>query len=75
MSTEEAYKIVLEDLKKCNLFCGIYDAKNGKDSFMHGICTVMENIACSAKDENFSDIFMNNMIESQKKAGRGDFYA
>ena len=67
MSTEEAYKIVLEDLKKCNLFCGIYDARNGNDSFIYGISTVMESIAYKAEDEDFDDLFMSNIIKSQEK--------
>lgn len=67
MSIKEAYKLVLEDLKKCNLFCGIYDARNDNDSFMYGISTVMESIAYKAEDEDFDDLFMSNIIKSQEK--------
>lgn len=48
MNKEEAYKIVFDDLTReggCDLFRGIYDAKNGKDSYMNGISLVMEYIA------------------------------
>lgn len=69
----EAFKIVLEELKKCSLFCGEYDAKNGNEHFMYGIQTVMESIAARADDtdamlNNFTDEFLHNMIVSEKKA-------
>lgn len=72
MSIKEAYKIVLEDLKKCNLLCGIYDAKNGNESFMYGISTVMESIAYNAEDEDFADMFLSNMMKSQSKVKEGN---
>lgn len=62
-----AFKIVLEELKKINLFVGIYDAKNGNENFMYGISCVMECIANKAGDEEFSDLFLNNMCESERK--------
>lgn len=70
MTKREAYKIVLEDLSKCNLLIGIYDAKNGKDNFMNGIYTVMETIAHRVDEETgdkFSDMFFQNMIDSVAK--------
>lgn len=69
---EKAYKMVFDDLVNngSGLFVGKYDAKNGEESFMYGICTVMESIACRI-DENtyfeFSDMFAKNMIKSQEK--------
>ena len=65
-------EVVLSKLKECDLFCGKYDAKNGKDSYMHGISSVMEVIAHYAEDEEFEDMFLKNMIESEKKAGLED---
>lgn len=67
----KAYKIVYDDLMKINLFKGIYDAKNGKKEFMHGIATVMECIALGVSDECY-DMFQNewtkNIIASEEKA-------
>lgn len=71
MDKTEAFKIVFEELKKCELFCGRYDAKNGNDSYMHGVSSVMESIAYRI-DENvgdkFSDDFISNMILSEERA-------
>lgn len=71
---EEAYKIVFEDMKKNSpsFFFGKYDAKNGKESFMHGVSTVMEFIALRADlleetYEKFSNEFTKNMVESKTK--------
>lgn len=70
MNKREAYKMVFDDLCKCNMFVGIYDAKNGDDHFMSGICTVMEAIANAISEEegdNFVSKFFHNMDESEKK--------
>ena len=67
MSKREAYKIVLKDLKKCDLFCGKYDATNGNEDFMYGIETVMEVIAFNARDFSFDDKFLRNMEMSIRK--------
>jgi hypothetical protein len=70
MDKTEAFKIVFEELKKCNVFCGIYDAKNGNESFMHGISMVMESIAYGIDAEtgdNFSDLFTSNLIASEER--------
>ena len=64
------YKIVLNDLCKCDMFIGKYDAKNGKDDFMYGISTIMEAIAYSVSEkagDNFVDVFLKNMEESEDK--------
>ena len=76
MDKTEAFKIVLEELRKCPLFCGTYDARYGHEDFMYGIQTVMEAIAARTDDESdenyfqFSDEFLTNMIKSEKKAER-----
>ena len=70
---KEVLRNLLEKMKECNLFCGKYDAKNGSEKFMHGINTVMEYLAYQVSEEycdEFSDMFMDNMIESEKKAKR-----
>ena len=69
----KAYEMVLNDIVNsgCGLMVGKYDAKNGEDSFMHGISTVMEWIAYRVSDEvgdDFSDTFCNNLIESEQRA-------
>lgn len=68
MNKQEAYKIVLDDLKKVPLFTGIYDAKNGGRAFMYGVNVVMRRIAYTAGDTNFDSNFFNNIIESETKA-------
>jgi len=75
-TVKEAYRIVFNDMMNsgCGLLIGKYDAKNGDEKFMHGIDTVMEWIAykiSEAQGDDFSELFMKNMIESQKKP-RGD---
>ena len=66
--------MVFEDMKNNSpsFFFGNYDAKNGKESFMFGVGTVMEFIAMQADSseemyENFSDEFTKNMIKSEKE--------
>lgn len=65
MNKREAYKIVLDDLLKCNLFCGIYDRENGSEEFMQGISTIMEYLVYEvygvAGINSFSEMFFNNM--------------
>lgn len=70
-----AYHLVLNDILEHgpNMFRGIYDAKNGKASFMDGIQTVMEYIAINDSDivyEQFSDVFTKNVVKSKDKAGQ-----
>ena len=67
MNDKKSFQIVLNKLKECELFCGKYDAKNGNEHFMYGISTVMEVIAKYAGDEQFEDIFLNNMVKSEEK--------
>ena len=67
MNKQEAFRIVLEELKKIPLLCGIYDARNGNEHFMYGVSTVMEIIAHNAVDEEFEDMFIKNMVNSEDK--------
>lgn len=70
MTEKEVFKLVLDELKKCELFTGKYDARNGDEHFMNGIATVMESIAYHAGDDvgdAFSDLFTKNLIESEEK--------
>ena len=68
---EEAFLYVLNELKKCELFVGKYDAKNGNEHFMNGIACVMESIAYHAGEDigdEFSDEFTRNLIASEDLA-------
>lgn len=71
MLTKETWAEVLKELRKVNMFNGIYDAKNGKDEFMYGISTVMEFIANQAGDESFEDEFLENMSKSKERSAGG----
>lgn len=62
---------ITNQLRTCDLFNGIYDAKNGGEQFMYGIEIVMENLAANISDEyfeEFCDTFTMNMLKSLKKA-------
>ena len=67
-----AYKLVYNDLRKVNLFRGVYDARHGDEHFMYGIQTVMEIVAFEAEDFGFDDLFLDNLTYSQLKAGVTD---
>jgi len=70
MDKKIAFGIVLQELIKCDLYCGKYDAKNGNESFMNGVCCVMEAIACRVNDEiyeAFSDMFLHNLLASENR--------
>ena len=76
-----AYRIVLKDLKKVNLFTGTYDARSGRKEFMYGVNTVMECIAYMVGQktgDEFCDEFVKNMIKSEdiaeKRISRVDEY-
>ena len=67
---DEMIKDLIEEMSACDLFIGKYDAKHGEDSFMYGICTVMEYLAYKVSKEygdEFSNMFMKNMIDSKDK--------
>lgn len=67
---KEMLKGIIEEMRECNMFNGIYNAKNGSAQFMYGISTVMEYLAYRISDEygdSFSDTFVNNLITSEQK--------
>lgn len=69
---QNAYRIVFNDMlnNDCDLLVGKYDAKNGNEKYMFGIAMVMEWIAYRVSDtdgDNFSDLFLKNLIDSQNK--------
>lgn len=69
----KAYEMVYNDIinSGCGLMVGKYDAKNGSDTFMHGVSTVMEWIAYRVSEDvgsDFSDLFINNLIASKQRA-------
>ena len=76
MNKADAYYIVCKDLTKdIGMFTGVYDAKNGKPEFMHGIATVMEYIAYQVGDdcyEAFCDKFCENMRKSEERVKQTD---
>lgn len=68
---KEMFLYVLTELKKCELFTGKYDAKNGNEHFMNGVACVMESIAYHAGEDigdKFSDEFTRNLIASEDLA-------
>ena len=68
---KETLKNIFEELKKCGLFVGKYDAKNGDENFMYGICSVMESLAYMIDEKYGNDFchdFCENMLTSEEKA-------
>lgn len=69
---QKACKIVLDAYTKGdNFFTGKFDAKNGSVDFMYGICTVMENIAYQAGEEEanaFQKKWLKNFEKSVKSS-------
>lgn len=68
---QNAYRMVFNDIMNSgvNLFKGIYDAKNGDVTFMYGIEAVMEYLAYKVSEadyDNFSELFTQNIIDSEK---------
>lgn len=64
-------KNIFEELKKCNLFVGKYDARNGDEHFMYGVSSVMECLAYMIDEKyanDFSHEFFENMLTSEEKA-------
>lgn len=75
MRLQEAYKTVYEHLTNCgcDMLLGKYDAKNGSESFMYGIKSMMEIIAYQVSEQcgdEFSDKFLENMKLSEEKVDR-----
>ena len=72
MNKEEIRQLVSK-MMECPMFCGEYDAKNGSESFMYGISTVMEYLAACVDDtcyQSESDRFTRNMVKSQEKVSK-----
>jgi len=68
MTREEMLKDLIEEMSKCGMFVGKYDAKNGSEKFMHGVSAVMEYLAYEVSEEYgnaFSEKFTKNMIDSE----------
>ena len=63
-------KVIEYSMEHVGLFRGEYDAKNGKEEFMHGICTLLEYLS-DLVDYNFyetvGETFVNNMVKSKAK--------
>ena len=69
-ANKESAQYVFDELLKCDIFRGKYDAKNGNEHFMYGVCTVMEYIANIISEEchdKFDAEFLKNMQESEDK--------
>lgn len=72
MNKQEAFKIVLEELRACPLFMGYYDSAHGNKNFMYGVSTVMEVIADRADPNGellreFANDFLKNLLDSEDK--------
>lgn len=69
MELKKAYQMVFNDLCKCRMFLGFYDAINGNPHYMHGIETVMEVIANRAYNDDFAEqfagVFASNVERSK----------
>lgn len=57
MELKDAYTVVFNDLCKCPMFQGHYDAFNGNEQYMKGIETVMEVIVSRGYGEGFAERF------------------
>lgn len=63
-------KAIIEKLQEKKLFTGIYDAKNGNDSFMYGMLTVLEAVAKLQSEEYANEVqakFLKNMSDSEER--------
>lgn len=58
------YGLVLEGLRQMPMFTGRYDAKHGNVNFMFGVLAVLEYIADKAGNEEYIDMFLDNMNKS-----------
>ena len=71
MEKEKAFKIVYEELKKVPMFMGKFDAINGNENFMFGVCAVMEYITSQVNEptyEEFSIAWVTNIFQSYDNA-------
>ena len=63
-------KVVEHLMESNNIYNGIYDADNGSEDFMLGICMLLDSIAYLVSGEfsdEVDDKFVKNMIKSEKK--------
>lgn len=63
----EMLKKIVENMRKCDLFAGKFDAKNGNVNFMYGIETVMEYLTMLIGEEYYDEFekeFMTNFEKS-----------
>lgn len=63
----EILKKIVENMRKCGLFAGKFDAKNGNVNFMYGIETVMEYLTLLISDEYHDELeqeFLTNFEKS-----------
>lgn len=63
----EILKKIVENMRKCGLFAGKFDAKNGNVNFMYGIETVMEYLTGLISEEycnEYQKEFINNFERS-----------
>lgn len=63
-------KAIIEKLQEKKFFTGIYDAKNGNDSFMYGMLTVLEAVAKLQSEEYANEVqakFLKNMSDSEER--------
>lgn len=72
MTKQDAYRIVYNDIlnRDIGLFIGKFDATNGSEKYMQGICTLMEFIAYESSEtdfNNFEKIWYDNFEKSIDK--------
>lgn len=63
----EMLKKIVDKMRKCDLFAGKFDAKNGNVDFMYGIETVMEYLTRLISKEycdEYEKEFLNNFERS-----------
>lgn len=62
----EVLKKIIEEMRKCDLFAGKFDAKNGNVNFMYGIETVMEYLTGLISEEYHDEFEKEFMINFEK---------
>ena len=68
---KRALKKAIEEVQKCGMMKGIYDAKNGDVDFMYGIEFALLGFAYQISDEYgalIEEEFDKNLMESEDKA-------
>ena len=63
-------KVIKYSMEHNGLFRGDYDAKNGNEDFMHGICTLLGYFSSLVNDnfcEKVEETFVKNMIKSEER--------